>query len=745
MAVDNISISITQNSQSTANNTSSITVTGKCRTTGPSMDYNTRTGSVTIDGTKYSFSAKFPENSTITIFTKTVTVKHDDEGKKTVKASFTVTTGMTGTLPGGVISASTSKTLTQIKRTSKVSLSKTSFDIGETITINTNRESTSFTHDAKIVFDGKTVRTQTGIGASYPWNTNELYAIIPGKNTAKGTITLTTYSGSTSIGTSTVDFTATVKNSNPVFSNFEVSDGNAKIVALTGSNQKYVKKYSTATVRVPVNFKMTTKNSATPSHYNVVAGSESRVMNYSSTADTWVDIPSMNTNVINVYAVDSRNNQTPVSKSLSVISYTECVLSSLKVERLDGVGTSVNISLSGTYNPTNFGKVTNSLKSIQIRWKDKKSSTWSSFYSILNLITINTQTGKFSCSEKLFTNPSGHEFTLGTEYDVQVKITDELSTDTENATISSGKVLFSAIKDMGICFGGIFDIALGESNQYDVPMISNSSFNCGSWNAPVKGMITQRTDNSGGQHSVIVGQSSDGKRIYGIDLYDSDTSPQMRLYAGSGYLGISPTSANFNGSAFLKASDVVNNLTSSSTTTPLSANQGRILDNKISRVGNVVITATNSNPASVLGGTWTLIDKEFAPTTGASGGFTNNTTNTTSNNCYWSRNGHSIDFELSFVNKVQLADSTLTIGTINLSTLGISRFEHTTRIPAYTDGGNCVVMVSISTEGVVTTVDIIPDPYVSVGQTTVVTFTQAINYTRMNDSACNKFYWRRTA
>ena len=93
------SISIKQNSQNIANNTSSITVTGKATMSGPSYDYYTRTGTVTIDGKSYSFSATFPENSTKTLFSKTVNVKHNSVGEKTVSASFSIKTGMTGTLP----------------------------------------------------------------------------------------------------------------------------------------------------------------------------------------------------------------------------------------------------------------------------------------------------------------------------------------------------------------------------------------------------------------------------------------------------------------------------------------------------------------------------------------------------------------------------------------------------------------------------------------------------------------------
>ena len=98
MAVTGL-ISITQLSQNIANNTSIIRVVGKAKMSGPSYDTYGRTLTATINGTKYTFSGvTFPKATTKTLFTKDVTVTHDSLGKKTVNASYTVTTGMTGTL-----------------------------------------------------------------------------------------------------------------------------------------------------------------------------------------------------------------------------------------------------------------------------------------------------------------------------------------------------------------------------------------------------------------------------------------------------------------------------------------------------------------------------------------------------------------------------------------------------------------------------------------------------------------------
>ena len=453
------SISITQNSQNIANNTSSITVKGTATMSGPSYDGYTRTGTITIDGKDYSFSTTFPSNSTKTIFSKTVTVTHNAEGKKTVSASFSIKTGMTGTLPNGVLSASTSKTLTTIPRTSKVSLSSTNFNIGKTITINTNRASSSFTHTAKIEFNGKTVRTQTNVGASYSWGTTELYKFVPNANKATGKVTLTTYSGSTNIGSSSVSFTANVTNSNPTFSNFDVEDVNTKTLNLTGDKNKYIKKYSNAKVTITSANKMTTKNSATAKSYNVIAGDANKSLNY-STSNISTTINNINSNTISVFAIDSRNNQASVTKSLNVVNYTECLLQSVLVEREGGIGTNVEITVQGKYSNINFGKITNSIKSIDFRKKKKTLSTWEDWESILYLFEINTENGSFNSVKKIYA-PSLDDFELGVEYDVQIRVKDELSEDIETIEINSGKVLMSAIKDKGVCFGGIYDESLG--------------------------------------------------------------------------------------------------------------------------------------------------------------------------------------------------------------------------------------------------------------------------------------------
>ena len=464
MAVSS-NISITQNSQNIANNKSNITVRVQVTTTGESYNGYSKPGTCTIDGTSYNFSHNIPYQATTTIFEKTLDVAHDSNGEKTVYASFSFQTGISA----GTITGSTSKKLTTIPRTSEVSLSKKNFNIGETITIYTNRKSASFTHTAVIKFNGQTVRTQTGIDASYSWNTNELFAKIPNQNQANGTVELTTYSGGTRIGTSTVNFTSYVVNSDPVFNNFDCEDTNTVTKTLTGNNQKYIRKYSNLKVTITSANKMTTKNSATPKYYNIVVGNKIEKLDY-ATSDISKSINNMDDNTVTVFAVDSRGNQKDKTKALDIVEYSETILQSVKIERKEGVGETVLISLSGKYANINFGAKTNTVKSIQFRKKSKTETEFGSWVEIKQLVTINTENGTFSCDSKEIT---GQTFTLGTEYDIEVQVKDELSSDTEPVSLNSGKVLLSALKNKGISVGGIYNEKLGGPLQLDNKNVIN--------------------------------------------------------------------------------------------------------------------------------------------------------------------------------------------------------------------------------------------------------------------------------
>lgn len=169
-------------------------------------------------------------------------------------------------------------------------------------------------------------------------------------------------------------------------------------------------------------------------------------------------------------------------------------------------------------------------------------------------------------------------------------------------------------------------------------------------------------------------------------------------------------------------------------------------------VGSTYISNTNTNPATIYGGTWELVDKEFKSRHGGGSSnsmFTRNTTNTSAHSFWYTTAGHTVTVEIQVTPKVIFNDSQLEWGNIDLSQLGITQFSHTGYDYGWSDGGQGIAMVGIRTNGQVNSYDVLTKTSggsIPAGSEELkVVHTQAIPYYYMLDSACDKFYWKRTA
>ena len=176
------------------------------------------------------------------------------------------------------------------------------------------------------------------------------------------------------------------------------------------------------------------------------------------------------------------------------------------------------------------------------------------------------------------------------------------------------------------------------------------------------------------------------------------------------------------------------------------------LISKMYPVGSTYVTSTNENPASYLGGSWTLVDKEFENK------YISNISSylTLDSNCsavtgtaYLSN--HHITFRISFTPTVALTDSTLTMFTIDLPSFGASRLNEDHLSTHFTDGGQTVIVMSISTAGAFRTTDVFvrntdsPNSLATGYTVGMSTITIEVRKDYMLDSFCDKFYWKRTA
>ncbi len=229
-------ITITQNSQSVANNTSNVTVSVRVyRTNTGYTTYGTGTVYCTINGTQYTEAITSSDKITssgIVLFSKTLNIAHNADGTKTLTVSARITHDQFSSS-----SQSYPQALTTIPRATTPTLSASSVNMGSSITINMPRASSSFDHTLTYKFGSATGTIGSDLGTSKAWTVPlSLASQIPNGTSGSCTITCKTYNGSTLIGTKTVSFTAKVPASVvPTISSVAVADTNSAYATQFGS------------------------------------------------------------------------------------------------------------------------------------------------------------------------------------------------------------------------------------------------------------------------------------------------------------------------------------------------------------------------------------------------------------------------------------------------------------------------------------------------------------------------------
>lgn len=173
--------------------------------------------SVTVNGTKYSGTntVGVGNNATKTLASGQTTITHTADGTKSFSYSFSQEFGITFSGSSiGTKSGSGTGTLNTIPRATTPTLSASSVNMGGSVTINTPRASSSFTHDLAYSFAGSGwVSIATGVGTSKAWTVPDLASRIPNATSGTMTIRCITKNGSMTIGTKTVLLTVKVPTS----------------------------------------------------------------------------------------------------------------------------------------------------------------------------------------------------------------------------------------------------------------------------------------------------------------------------------------------------------------------------------------------------------------------------------------------------------------------------------------------------------------------------------------------------
>lgn len=309
--------------------------------------------------------------------------------------------------------------------------------------------------------------TVTSTSKSITPTASTIYALTPNSNTYKARYIITTTANGKSY-TNSKDFTFTVTNSNPTFSNFTYKDTNGTVTALTGNNQTLVKGYSNVQATISTANKATAKNSATMKKYNMLIGSKPATANYSSSADVNMSISAIDTNVIDVYAEDSRGNSTKISKTATFKNYSKIAITSLTATRQNNVGSVVTLAFKATFWNASFGSVTNAINSCAYKYKLTTASSYTAGSTTLTYSTSgNTITGSLTIKGDL----GADGFNTSNSYNIQLTISDKLSTATSEVILSTGNPGI-AIKGNKVAVGQPYDTSLGGPVQVNgIPQI----------------------------------------------------------------------------------------------------------------------------------------------------------------------------------------------------------------------------------------------------------------------------------
>lgn len=352
-----------------------------------------------------------------------ITISHLNNGKKSIVITFSFNGKLDSYYPNGTISKTVE--LPTIARKSSVTCADG--NIGSATTININRASSTFTHTLEYNFLGltgtiATKTSSTSIGWTIP---TSFYAKIPNANSGKGTITCSTYSGNTLIGTSTCTFNAFVVNSNPTISG-TVEDTNTSAIQATGNKNKLIRYISNAKVVITA----TAKNSATISSVKVVNGSQTKTTSTST-------INSVDSGTFSLSCVDSRGLSASATITKTLVEYIKPVITGVILNRPSTTSNIINASVQGLCFNGSFGAKTNTF---ELKWRYKKSTdtSWGNYTTV----TATRSGNNFNFSGEL-----GTDFSYTESYNFEFVVSDTFTSNTYSTTVTRGLPIIDIGKD----------------------------------------------------------------------------------------------------------------------------------------------------------------------------------------------------------------------------------------------------------------------------------------------------------
>lgn len=418
------------------------------------------TASCSVDGvgigignwSPYDFSSY--SSKLIASFSRTVT--HDADGSKTVSIAFSAND------PNNFGSASIGTVglaLTTLPRASTPTLSASTIDAGGVVTINTNRLSTSFTHDIEYDFVSLTGQT-TGLGAATGVTTSTTLTVptailsqIPSTMSGTLVVRVKTYNGATLIGTKTVNLTVTVPTAAvPTIGSLTASEGTIvpDVATLIGRYVQGVSKIAATAGTIAGVYGSTIVSTKITVDGQTISGSSGTTVN-----------PLTNSGTYNVVAetTDSRGQVGTRTQSITVLPYTPPSVVTAEARRAT-VGGTVDQS-AGTYIRIDMSAVVQSLinstqKNLlqyRISTSPQGANTWTVRQAATSVGASTLAFDSYGGSNPYVLLTAGAPYSVNSPFDVKIEIIDKLNITTVIRTVAQGALLADWNAGLGLALG----------------------------------------------------------------------------------------------------------------------------------------------------------------------------------------------------------------------------------------------------------------------------------------------------
>ena len=430
-------------SQSVANNTSTISwklqlIAGS---SGRIDSSASKKWSVTVNGTEYSGTntVGIGNDETKTLASGSTTIAHNADGTKTFSFSFSQQFSITFSGASiGTKTGSGSGTLNTIPRKSSLAASNGTLGTAQTLTV--TRQSTSFTHTITYKCGSATgtictKSSDTSISFTPPLS---LAAQNTTGTSVSVVLTITTYNGSTSVGSNTKTISCAIPASVKPTVALNVSD----VYTYRTTYGAYVQGKSKLHIEVDASG---SQGSTIKSCKTTIDGKT-----YTSTDVTTSVLVGSGTMTISTTVTDSRGRTASTTWDINVLAYAQPKITALTARRCNADGSN---NSTGEYIKITFSSAITALNnkntaSFSLQYKKTTASSYTTK-------ALSDYAGKYSVSNGTYI------FAAETSaYNIILTASDAFSENTKTATGSSASVLMSILsKGLGIAFGKFAELS----------------------------------------------------------------------------------------------------------------------------------------------------------------------------------------------------------------------------------------------------------------------------------------------